>query len=112
MASCMTESVIASWRDVAVCSHLSRFGSVINVRSKCRALKLKPDVLLLDNASPTKIKVFKNKIRKLKKKPLLEASGGVNLKSVRSYANSGVDRISIGALTHSAVNLDFSLEIR
>jgi len=48
----------------------------------------------------------------LKKKPALEASGGVTFKNIKAYAASGVDRISVGALTHSAVNLDFSLEIR
>ncbi len=77
-----------------------------------QALKLKPNVLLLDNVSPAQIKVFKKKIQNLKKKPALEASGGVTFKNIKAYAASGVDRISVGALTHSAVNLDFSLEIR
>jgi nicotinate-nucleotide pyrophosphorylase (carboxylating) len=40
----------------------------------------------------------------------LEASGGVNLSTVRQIALSGVDRISVGALTHSAVALDFGLD--
>jgi nicotinate-nucleotide pyrophosphorylase (carboxylating) len=41
----------------------------------------------------------------------LEVSGGVNLKNIRKFAASGVDLISIGALTHSAKAVDFSLEI-
>ncbi len=41
--------------------------------------------------------------------PLLEASGGVTLDTVRGIAETGVDLISIGALTHSAPTLDFSL---
>ena len=41
--------------------------------------------------------------------PTLEASGGVNLETVRAIAETGVDFISIGALTHSAPALDFSL---
>jgi len=41
---------------------------------------------------------------------LLEASGGVNLQSVRSIAETGVDRISVGALTHSATALDIALD--
>ena len=40
----------------------------------------------------------------------LEASGGVNLQTVRGIAESGVDRISVGALTHSAVGLDVGLD--
>lgn len=44
-------------------------------------------------------------------RPLLEASGGVNLQTVRSIAESGVDRISVGGLTHSVSALDLSLEI-
>jgi nicotinate-nucleotide pyrophosphorylase (carboxylating) len=44
--------------------------------------------------------------------PLLEASGGVNLDTIAGIAKTGVDFISVGALTHSAVALDLSLEIR
>jgi nicotinate-nucleotide pyrophosphorylase (carboxylating) len=44
------------------------------------------------------------------KRPLLEASGGVNLETVGEIAKTGVDFISVGALTHSAVALDLSLE--
>jgi nicotinate-nucleotide pyrophosphorylase (carboxylating) len=42
----------------------------------------------------------------------LEASGGVSLATVRAIAETGVDFISVGALTHSAVALDVSLEVR
>ncbi len=42
---------------------------------------------------------------------LLEASGGVNLETVSAIAATGVDRISIGALTHSARAIDFSMEL-
>ncbi len=45
-------------------------------------------------------------------KPTLEASGGVNLETVREIAETGVDFISVGALTHSAPVLDFSLLLR
>ncbi len=41
---------------------------------------------------------------------ILEASGGVNLTTVREIASTGVDRISVGALTHSAVALDIALD--
>jgi nicotinate-nucleotide pyrophosphorylase (carboxylating) len=43
-------------------------------------------------------------------KVLLEASGGVNLETVRAIAESGVDRVSVGALTHSAPALDIALD--
>ena len=43
-------------------------------------------------------------------KVLLEASGGVNLQTVRAIAETGVDRISVGALTHSAPALDIGLD--
>jgi nicotinate-nucleotide pyrophosphorylase (carboxylating) len=42
----------------------------------------------------------------------LEASGGVNLKTIRAIAETGVERISVGALTHSAVSLDIGLDWR
>ena len=44
--------------------------------------------------------------------PALEASGGISLDNVRRFAETGIDRISIGALTHSAPILDISLEIQ
>jgi nicotinate-nucleotide pyrophosphorylase (carboxylating) len=42
---------------------------------------------------------------------LLEASGGITLETLRAIADTGVDRISVGALTHSAPNADLSLEL-
>ena len=49
---------------------------------------------------------------KLRNKVRLEASGGVTLKNVRSFAKTGIDRISIGALTHTHKSIDFSLEVK
>ena len=43
---------------------------------------------------------------------LLEASGGINLNSVRGYAEAGVDLISVGALTHSATGVDIGLDFQ
>ena len=45
------------------------------------------------------------------RRPLVEASGGITLRNVRTVADTGVDRISVGALTHSAPVLDISLDI-
>ena len=46
-----------------------------------------------------------------KSKPLFEASGGITLDTVRTVALTGVERIAVGAITHSATALDISLEI-
>lgn len=69
------------------------------------------DIILLDNMSVKTLKQAITLIRKDSPQTLIEISGGVTLKNVQSYARLGVDRISIGALTHSARALDISLEI-
>ncbi len=72
----------------------------------------KADVILLDNMDYKEIKRVKDFCHGLRKRPLLEVSGGVNLDNVRKFAKLGVDRISIGSLTHSAPFLNLSLEIK
>lgn len=67
--------------------------------------------VLLDNFSVRELKKAVQFVRKTHPKLLLEASGGINLTNVRQAAKTGVDRISIGALTHSAPALDFSLSL-
>jgi nicotinate-nucleotide pyrophosphorylase (carboxylating) len=67
--------------------------------------------ILLDNMSPGDVKKAVRQIRaKLPKVPI-EASGSMNLKTVRKYALAGVDFVSVGALTHSAVAVDLSMRI-
>lgn len=66
------------------------------------------DVILLDNMPPELMRVA------VAERPagfLLEASGGINLSTIRGVAETGVDFISVGALTHSAGSVDLSLEI-
>lgn len=76
------------------------------------ALTSGADVILLDNFSAGQIKNAVRLRKKTgKKKPLLEASGGITLNNVRKIAQSGVDRISVGALTHSARSIDVSLDV-
>jgi nicotinate-nucleotide pyrophosphorylase (carboxylating) len=72
-----------------------------------------PCVLMLDNFSPWRIKETVEELRrsKLFDSVLLEASGGITLKNIASYARSGVDIVSLGSLTHSAPHLDFSLKV-
>ena len=71
-------------------------------------LGLKFDTVLLDNMS---IKNLREGVKIAKKYYETEASGNVNLKTVKAVASTGVNRISIGSLTHSAPAIDFKLEI-
>ncbi len=67
------------------------------------------DRIMLDNFSPERIReVLKN----IPKEYEVEASGGITLETIRSYAETGVDYISVGALTHSFQSLDMSLKAK
>ena len=65
--------------------------------------------LLLDNRSPAELRRLAERFGR---QAVLEASGGITLANVREIAETGVQRISIGALTHSAPNADVALEVR
>jgi nicotinate-nucleotide pyrophosphorylase (carboxylating) len=67
------------------------------------------DRLLLDNMSPAELREAVDAARGSGKGPELEASGGVTLENVAEVAATGVDYVSIGALTHSAPALDLSM---
>ena len=69
---------------------------------------LKFNTVLLDNMN---IKNLRNSVKIAKKYYETEASGNVNLKTVKAIASTGVDRISVGSITHSAPAVDFKLEI-
>jgi nicotinate-nucleotide pyrophosphorylase (carboxylating) len=72
------------------------------------ALALRAETVLLDNMSPAQVA---EAVRRTAGRAVLEVSGGVTLASVAAYAATGVDRISVGALTHSAPALDVSMEV-
>ena len=76
------------------------------------ALAERPDVIMLDNFT---LPMLREAVERAKVspfgRPALEASGGVNLETVRGIAETGVDVISVGALTHSAPSLDIGLDI-
>lgn len=72
------------------------------------AVEARPDFILLDNMPPTRLR---RAVRIVDGRAKTEASGGVNLRTVGAIAGSGVDFISVGALTHSARAMDFSLEV-
>ena len=86
---------------------------VDNLEQFKQALSANPDFILLDNMTFAQMKkaVELNKNKPQRKKVLLEASGGITLKNVHKVAQAGVDRISIGALTHSHKAIDVSMEI-
>jgi nicotinate-nucleotide pyrophosphorylase (carboxylating) len=72
------------------------------------ALGLRPDFILLDNMTPAQMR---EAVERVAGAVPLEASGGITIDNVREIAETGVDRISIGALTHSVVALDISMRI-
>ena len=76
-----------------------------------RILVYKPDFILIDNFSVSDMKKAMRIAKSFDRKIILEASGNINLKNVEKVAATGVDRISIGALTHSAPALDLSFRI-
>jgi nicotinate-nucleotide pyrophosphorylase (carboxylating) len=68
------------------------------------------DVVMLDEWTPADVRAARGE-RGDRPRPLLEISGGVNLGNIRAYAEAGAERISIGALTHSAPALDLSMRV-
>ncbi|MFW5951429.1 MAG: carboxylating nicotinate-nucleotide diphosphorylase [Gemmatimonadota bacterium] len=77
------------------------------IEQVAEALEAGADALLLDNMTPEQLALA---VRQVAGQALTEASGGITLESVRVAAESGVDLISVGALTHSAPALDVALE--
>jgi nicotinate-nucleotide pyrophosphorylase (carboxylating) len=75
-----------------------------------RALEVAPDIILIDNLGSEALAEAVRRRDARAPGILLEASGGVTLATVRTLAEAGVDRISVGALTHSAPALDIGLD--
>jgi nicotinate-nucleotide pyrophosphorylase (carboxylating) len=69
------------------------------------------EAILLDNMSVDAVRAAVERVRKLEKPLPLECAGGIRLDNVRAYAETGVDYISVGALTHSAPAVDMSLRM-
>ena len=81
---------------------------VDNLKQLKSILGLKFNTVLLDNMN---IKSLKESVKIAKKYYETEASGNINLKNIKAVASTGVNRISIGSITHSATAIDFKLEI-
>lgn len=85
-----------------------------NIVQVGRALNAQADIIMLDNTSFSNTKKMVQLIRKNSTKaykPEIEISGGVNPKTAKKFASLGIDRISIGMITHSSRALDITLEI-
>jgi nicotinate-nucleotide pyrophosphorylase (carboxylating) len=97
------------------CAHGNRRGSQpieIEVRSLAEleeAVTNGAEVILLDNMSVDDVKRAVQRCAKLDRRIPVECSGGISLENIRAYAETGVDFISVGALTHSAPAVDMSL---
>jgi nicotinate-nucleotide pyrophosphorylase (carboxylating) len=72
------------------------------------ALDAHADVIMLDNVNP---KEMAEAVRVINKRAWVEASGGITIETLREVAATGVDFISVGALTHSAPSLDFNMKV-
>lgn len=81
---------------------------VRNLDEVIEALTCNVDIIMLDNFN---IKLMKEAVNLINGKCLVEASGNINLENVKEVAETGVDFISVGALTHSVKALDISLEV-
>ena len=99
----------------AIARAKTRVGHAVKIEVECdtleqvaRAANAGADILLLDNMAPDKLK---QAVEIVSGRALCEASGGINLTTIRAVAQSGVDLISVGALTHGAVNLDVGLDV-
>jgi nicotinate-nucleotide pyrophosphorylase (carboxylating) len=98
-------------------AHRNRRGTQpieVEVRSLAEleeALASGGEAILLDNMAVADVKAAVERCSKAERRIPLECSGGINLENVRAYAETGVDFISVGALTHSAPAVDMSLRI-
>ena len=89
--------------------HLAKIEvEVESLRDLVQAVEAGADIIMLDNMS---VSDMKEAVQIIQGRLLIEASGGINLDNVREIASTGVDIISIGALTHSAAAVDISLQL-
>lgn len=86
---------------------------VSDTKSSVEAIKSGADIIMLDNFSPQQAQETISYLKKfdLRKKILVEISGGVNLSNIKEYAYALPDMISVGSLTHSSKSVDFSMEM-
>ena len=90
-------------------------GHAVKIEVECddldqvrEAVEARADIVLLDNMTPD---ILREAVEIVNNRALCEASGGVNLQTVKAIAQSGVDIVSVGALTHGARSLDIGLDV-
>jgi nicotinate-nucleotide pyrophosphorylase (carboxylating) len=84
---------------------------VRNMQELEQALNSGAEAILLDNMTPETVRLAVERVQSHSRRVPLECSGGIKLENVRAYAETGVDYISVGALTHSAAAVDMSMRI-
>ena len=110
LAGGITEAVTAAKLKIG---HLHKVETEISNWAQLReAILAGADIVLLDNQTPEEAAKLVEMARNLNPNVLIEASGGMNLETVRSFAEVGVDLISVGRLTHSARAVDISFKIQ
>ncbi|HVT74376.1 MAG TPA: carboxylating nicotinate-nucleotide diphosphorylase [Lacunisphaera sp.] len=101
------ERAVKLCRDAA--PHLAKIEVEAKTPAEVRAaLRAGAEVILLDNMTPAQVQAA---VAVIDRRAVVEVSGGVRFETLRDYALPGVDAISIGALTHSAVAVDLSLDL-
>lgn len=91
--------------------HLMKIEVEVSNQAQLRdAMTARAEVIMLDNMKPDEVREAVQLIRQTAPNTIIEVSGGINLESVRAFAECGVDLISVGAITHSATAVDISLE--
>lgn len=98
--------------NTANCADIVVEVEVDSLEQLTHVLPEKPDIVLLDNMGPSELSKAVSLRNEEQPHVVLEASGGINLETIVPIADSGVDRISVGRLTHSAVNVDIGLDWR
>lgn len=110
LAGGITEAVSAAKKSAG---HLHKVEIEITNWAQLReAIEAGADIVMLDNQTPEEAAKLVGMARNLNPGVLIEASGGMDLDRVRSYAEAGVDLISVGRLTHSARAVDISFKIQ
>lgn len=110
LAGGITEAVVLAKQKVG---HLHKIEVEISNWAQMReALEAGADIVMLDNQTPEEARKLVEMARQINPAVLLEASGGMDLEKVRSFAEAGVDLISVGRLTHSARAVDISFKIQ